>query len=944
MILASPSAVKLREYERIYTGTNQETGYENPILNFVSNTTLQVLPTDKTTYFHYPITAPSGLLIDSDLFNCGAIAGNVPYNSDKIWKKMANYKSTSIWGTSQPIGKQTGVWLCSWLSGCQLTLSGTSGYIDSPKPVWKDRWYNPGYIDPTTSMMIANAPSSVIVDIDSEMTFDGGCLYKYYHIGSNKNQLIVNDLSANNALKLHLEDWLENTTDSSIYNNTVILNNYTADMISYKGVNDYDRPEDSCISLNGIDQDCQVLNSSSYQLSGNMSYSIWAHAKDWDNVQGNHIISKNFRGGWDLKYSNGFFTPVLTVLDRNNGNAGFFNSDASILDSKTLPGTSVPVAALVDDNLFTWVLDNGVYDDHKHLYKIDYNGDIRDVIEFPSTANLADVTIDGNNNLWVLESNTGNVSGFNETGDYIGRKNGIVMKVYDGFTLTSPESSFLFAHLRNNVRLAWDSYGRESAYDPIVPGIYSNLINTKWYAELEIPTTGTYEFKFVGDDYIEIHVGNTVLSSNWYDYEVLSSVSLQAGTSSLFIQHTQGIGTNFLSLMWKKPADVGFEYLTNYIYPSGSGITNIDSDLSNTIVGSSRKTFIDNNNTTWFTNSNAVWNWDNYFEPIYQSNTNISDIKCDKDNNLWILQGANEFYKYSTTENVVLLSGTVGTSTQLSGRSINFTNEFIDGEYKDFVWFLQEAEQNLYKFDTEGNQIKRVSLVPYDINPYTLGDFTGYQKHRKYDYLRYNKIPQLKAEIQLNESPYISNRYTLSVPTTAISNNDWHMFTFTCSPLVSTELCLYVDGIIRDHILINTPNYIYYEYENALRLGTNTGKTNPLAKELDLTQMYFKGKLDDLRIYDRVLNNSDIRYIYLNKFDYHDLKWNMPTGNQSYLEEIERFFKFKLPGAKSQYYNIRLIGLQITDENTRTMIEDIIKNTIKKIAPAYAELYKIVWE
>ena len=114
--------------------------------------------------------------------------------------------------------------------------------------------------------------------------------------------------------------------------------------------------------------------------------------------------------------------------------------------------------------------------------------------------------------------------------------------------------------------------------------------------------------------------------------------------------------------------------------------------------------------------------------------------------------------------------------------------------------------------------------------------------------------------------------------------------------------------------------------------------------EFEDQSLIFKGKIDDLRIYNTVLNNSDIRYIYLNKFDYHQLNWNMATGNQNYLEEVSRFFKFKLPGLKSQYYNIRINGLQISDSNTRIMIESIIKDNLKKIVPSYAELFKIVWE
>ena len=51
-----------------------------------------------------------------------------------------------------------------------------------------------------------------------------------------------------------------------------------------------------------------------------------------------------------------------------------------------------------------------------------------------------------------------------------------------------------------------------------------------------------------------------------------------------------------------------------------------------------------------------------------------------------------------------------------------------------------------------------------------------------------------------------------------------------------------------------------------------------------------------------------------------------------------------MPGQKSQFYNIRLVGLQISDPTTREIIEEVIKNTVNKIAPLYTSLYKIIWD
>ena len=72
------SAIYLREYEKLFLGTNQEEGYENPYLGFSADTTQQVFAADSVTYFHYPQTASQISLSSSGLIEAGAISGRAP--------------------------------------------------------------------------------------------------------------------------------------------------------------------------------------------------------------------------------------------------------------------------------------------------------------------------------------------------------------------------------------------------------------------------------------------------------------------------------------------------------------------------------------------------------------------------------------------------------------------------------------------------------------------------------------------------------------------------------------------------------------------------------------------------------------------------------------------------------------------------------------------------
>ncbi len=763
--------INLRNYEKIFSGTNQENGYETPFLGFTGETTLQTFKTDGTTYFHYPSTADQLPLSSSNLINCGAIAGTIPYKSDKIWKYMGNYSQYSYKGNALPEFKQNGIWLCSWLSG-NNDLSQT--------PIWKDRWYNPGYMN-ETGAYFANSGTH-ITDIDSELTFDKGAYYKYFHIGNLFNTTLVNLLTTNSGLHLHIDDWeYPITYDKSPYNNEIGFKNINQNNILNYSINK--QQTDTCLSLTG-NQYCEVLYTSALNLKDKFSLSMWAYADNWTNFNGSMIYEKGFRGGYNLKYNNGFYNPILSLIS-DNGRFVILNTEGLVINNGQLPASSNPISVFVDKNLFTWILDDGIYNGSKHLYKIDYNGNI-----------------------------------------------------LNNYAITSADKCLAFNTDVNNVHriLTW-----------------TNNVST--------------DYKI---SYIDTNC--TLLTS-----------------------------------------------ITGATY-----YTNIDVDLSgNNILSVSNYSIIDNEN-------------------VYKSLSNCIDMNCDQYNNIWTIKTSNDFYKNNDLG--LVLSGTLTTTTSTSERYVNFTNELYNGTYKNFVWFIQTDEKKIYKYDENGSLIRTINLKDYDVSPKGNGDFTGYQWNRKYNYLQLNdQKPVIQTNITLGTNlESVSGSYSLSYPISALTNRGWHMFTVTYDN-VNGLYNFYVDTILRD--TCNTPisAKVYFEYENSLYLGTNSGRTKPLSIEINDDVEYFKGKIDDVRLYDFILTNSDIWYLYMNKMDYNDISWNMLTNTQSYLEEIERFFKLKTTGSKSQFYNINIIGLNTTTEN-KEIIENIIKDTVKKITPAYAELYRINWK
>jgi hypothetical protein len=173
--------IHTRDYYKIFTGSNKENGSENIFLTYEAEVSELVFPADQTTYFHFPFYSQSTPIQTSGLIEAGAIGGLNPYNSDRVFKKQANYEQTSSWGNS--LNKRDGEWACSW-----LYLSA----VDA-KPVWMDRYFLPGqatYQDALTinlqSRFKYTTHIPAIYDIPSQLTFDPGVWYSFYHIGKNK--------------------------------------------------------------------------------------------------------------------------------------------------------------------------------------------------------------------------------------------------------------------------------------------------------------------------------------------------------------------------------------------------------------------------------------------------------------------------------------------------------------------------------------------------------------------------------------------------------------------------------------------------------------------------------------------------------------------------------------------------------------------------------------
>lgn len=819
-----PENLKLREYDKIFTGTNQDRGLENIFLGYTTEFAKPIyFEPDKVTYFHYPEVAPRLALSATGMEYIGSMPGTTPNRSDRIYKKMANYRRNIHWGNSRQW--QNGTWLCSWLSGAA---------DGSNKPMWVDRWYYPGYTTQKEALTAVNTtlcyytPTGVdpiyIWDTPSQMTFDPGVWYKYIKFGNKSNEFIVETLKGNkyDALKLYYDDW--NSRDvidlSNKNNNGQIFPNWSENMASELDI-DPQHKGNTALVLNG---DNYVLTPyhDSYISDKDLSVNFWAYADDWNNAKSAPFVGNYFRGGWRMGYTNNFNTPVLYTIDKGHGFVIPFSNQGKRLGDCVLPKyndeVATPVALAVDSNQYGYILDNN----KNSLYKIDYDGIVLEGVNFG---------------------------------------------------------------------------------------------NTELISYIEIAPSGCQDLLFI-------------CANN--------------GSCSAFELNCLELESTF---------------------DHGSSLSSFTLDLSSNIIYSNAtKIIVDNDNTIWALSAGSVFREDE----LIVDDISINDIGCDKDNNIWGVRNNGSFFKLDLN-NEELIEGDVpmaGEKYQLSfsyewvgvSKDICTTIPGVKQEsYNTFVYISDKTEGKIYKLTDNGILIQ--TIIPdqhidvarygkYDkeiMEFYIGGDFASYDYHRKYRYVANNKEPQIYLEYNyfndILRSPLTQRLYysAKDFPDT------WHHMAFAYDYNNST-MTMYIDMSAVKTITHDPNTFIIQSNESPLVIGKYAGKHISFDSEIDLQNYGFAGRFDGLRIYDNVINNSDLRHIYLTKYNFETITWAMPTGKQNIIEEIERFFKHKLPNMKSQYYNIHITNLKIDNQQTKELIERAIRDTSKKLAPAYTELYKIIWD
>lgn len=796
-----------RDYNKIIAGVNQEDGYENLFLTFDGDTQELLLGKDKYTYFHYSPTATTHSLSASTLVNSGAIAGNTPWRSDKVFKKQADYKKYSNWGDASV---QNGTWFCSWLSGSEDPYAS---------PTWMDRYFDPTYaVAATTSLQYAlltaidndlvnTAGNPVIWDIPSALTFEPGVLYIYHHLGETRNAEIVTNLESGRDLLLKYISW--GSTDSDVIVDET--GTYNGEIVGFElSANNVDIPNITNVAYNVNETLGFVDGIDAIFAKDELTFSFIVNVNDWQNVVGDQILGNYYNGGFGVFNNNPILTPYFTMYDSVSGYVYNLSTNYQVLNKTNF---------------------------------IPHNG---------------------------------------------GRPNII--------TKAGRDADYYIVDNSQNI-LAYDI---ENVLQDLIP--LSTIIGGISATQLELDGEGNF------------HIMDAVTHTY---YKVSNTGTLLTTTSA-------GVADRFA---------LDFDGVIHFPVVGGVIAATVNSTNDLFYITSSHL----------YRNNTIVW-----------QASSLEGLLCDDHDNLWLTYNKNSVAKLDSNNALVLKADTPVQSAAIGKRSLSFVKELNSEGLDEYLILFDNRTKYAHKLTTDGTFTSSTplsgftgSLLPLSAMQLNGIADNGFEYQRKFVAPTLT-LPGVSVKAYLGEQ--FVNGGSTSIHIQA-STEDLH------GPQHFAVAFNYANGTVKLYIggkLVASDMYDAFKYkivsnQNILSLviGSNAGKRDIFVNELHQPGYYtLAGAIADFRIFGKELNHWDIKALGENSktIAFKNLTWNMPVGSRNYVEEIERFFKHKMPGNKSQFFNIKLTGLSITDTAVRELIEESIKSVLTRINPVHATLYNIIWE
>lgn len=942
-----------RQYSKIFSGTNQKTGNENMYIGYESYQTEISLEPDTITYFNtpqdmYPYDKLN--INDSGLIEAGAIGGDTPIVSDKIFKKAADYRFNTPYGA--PSDEETGVWLCSWLKSnigvswdkdteynsdvvvnykgkVYSAIERNTGVVPSrdariwfeskeSKPVWVDRYYNPAAFSATEALRIENqyseyvskynyiintlsAEDIYVFDKISDLTFEPGCAYAYYRVGPQENDVTINSIpnlvhsgqqptyNFNRAQQVRPEEELLFDGTKYVETNTLAKTKDSSYTIAFDLHSlDWTKPFASQVVGNYVNEGVTF-----YNKINTTPYVIISNDNTTDVYNSDMVLKLSIpRGSVQAVHGNGSENIIMLCIESGEKVIHQYDMKGMLVETTTLTELSQHNIVCMDsDDRYLYFLTDS--SDNNRIYKYSIDNEFRDYLNTVSPGHIIGTA--GHE----LRGATDPVNPFEDSA-----------------------KTFLHVHNENQYRINCDYYNID-------------MDDNIWF------TKGQKVFKYI--------------------------VSERRGANATFSEVINGGSVSL----------VAEEYVTgtlgNLIKLVGDGISTVAN-----LVGDWNRTNPDNQlqivdalgssiviplgkeiQLTGGVDLGSPVSYTAFETGDYE----IKGLNCCYHNHVWVL-GVNDtsvkIWKYDTKRNKLLdiLVNNLDT-TLIDINNVNeYRMDFIceinnDAGYTHYISLLHTTTDNQIAQTkiTTGGELISTSTKNIQIDSLNRShDITNFDtsksinrglintnhiifKMRYQSYFDTDKTYTVQMNYNLEELTPGSHHFAVGFN----SNN--------------ANISLFIDGNLHETVksddiftgaaykftkTIHAPLHAGCDtFFNNVTLGEHIGKDN---------YSYATGNtISDIRVYNEYLNFYKIKSLTRKSRNIQPLTLTLPTGRRSYLDKVHKFYRHRTPGRRSDSIDVDIIPESVVQQEFKDKLKIELKDMLEGSMPVNKKIREVNW-
>ena len=1043
-----------RDYTSIYTSDDNNgihLGYES----YEAEITLEP---DKITYFNtpqdmYPYKKLN--INDSGLMRRGAIGGDTPLTSDKIFKKAATYKYNTPNG--KPTDEESGMWLCSWLKSnlstdweesifynenvfvdwegevykCRQSNKGLepdlhSAYwerTDQPPPVWVDRYYNPAKYTVLEALEfegqyssyrpkfdhiidVLEAEDSYVFDKISDLTFEPGCLYAYYRIGSDQVRTIIDNIS-DSIVHTGLEPAYKQDRTPFV--------NIEQDVMKFTG--------EQYIESSRLNK----FDNNDFTISFNMSMPDWSQPVGTQ-IIGNYtnhgvgIFNKRettpyiiFKGSDKVYICNTNVDPVLILNDEagvidvtkqlGNEDLIIYNSlSANTYDTKgMLVETTTPAGFLNYRNenkqVYITSLKPGIPRGIirlKHAWEFDKTIDVI-VQEWNDENPDFQIILSGEGSEWEFEEGKTMEDYMDGTGIAIRipwiPDQDIIVTPND---LESPAGKIIAADVDNNYKYILDEYDSIFRFDLNTEA--HDLLNRPYPFDVilgrgEVELSTGEEIVFETSDRMFIKSVNEgeyqyILDCDNYTIDMYDQPWFTKGNVVYKYTLSEQLGINaswqdvIVTEDWTQSGEALLVATNNYNGSLGNEIKLLPDGIK------TLNTLVNEHNALERSNTLNIVEGDPSMIPVkylktgerfviqldggvdrgstttsiaFSASDYIDNIKCDTDNNMYIFHG-NKITKTDYLRNKLA--------------SINITDYINEAELLNFDQKIMDLvtefdQDNVYAThvlilirdtDNENVHILRLnsddlSLISYITKPIdvsvNLNEQNNITSYETFKQLCRETIDSNYLTFQIRYQSYFDTDKTsvkkLSVDVSELTPGKHH-FAFAYNSN-NSNLSLFIDGVLTvAESSDDSASGAAYKFSKTIQAPLLVGaepffNNITFAEHLNVSNYGFCSGFDisNYRVFNEYVNFQKIKMLSREGKDIQPMKITIPGGKRNYVEHIDKFFKHKEPGGMSNKFNINITCEALTGTDLQQLINEELVQKLQPIIPINTEINNINW-